>query len=47
MSHVLLRSMVCVLLASPFILAIAYLMAIFDSACWKFRRKHAYRPGPR
>ena len=25
---------------------IAYLMAVFDSACWKFQRRHAYRPGP-
>jgi hypothetical protein len=47
MYHVLLRAMVGVLLASPFIVAIAYLMAIFDRACWRFQRKHAYRPGQR
>jgi hypothetical protein len=47
MYHVLLRAMFGVLLASPFILVIAYLMAIFDRACRNFQRKHAYRPGPR
>jgi len=47
MYHVLLRAMFGVLLASPIILAIAYLMAIFDRACWRFQRKHAYRPGSR
>jgi hypothetical protein len=47
MYHVLLRAMVGVLLASPFIVVIAYLMAVFDRACRTFQRKHAYRPGPR
>jgi len=47
MDHVLLRAMIGVMLASPFIVAIAYLMAIFDRACWRFQRKHAYRPGRR
>jgi hypothetical protein len=47
MYHVLLRAIVGVLLASPFIVAIAYLMAIFDRACWRFQRKHAYRSGQR
>jgi hypothetical protein len=47
MSHVLLRAMIGVLLASPLVILIAYLMAIFDRACWRYQRKHAYRPGPR
>jgi len=47
MNHVLLRAMVGVLLSSPFIVLISYLMAIFDRACGGTQRKHAYRPGPR
>jgi hypothetical protein len=47
MNHVLLRAMVGVLLASPLIVVIAFLMAIFDRACTRFQRRHAYRPGPR
>jgi hypothetical protein len=47
MNHVLLRAMWGVLIASPFIVFISYLMAIFDRACGGIRCKHAYRPGPR
>ncbi len=47
MSHVLLRAMCGVLIASPFILFISYLMAIVDRACGTMQRKQAYRPGPR
>ena len=47
MIHILLRAMVGVLLASPFIVFVSYLMAIVDRACGGIQRKHAYRPGPR
>jgi hypothetical protein len=47
MNHVLLRALFGVLLASPLVIFISYLMAIFDRACGGIQRKHAYRPGPR
>jgi len=47
MNHVLLRAMWGVLIASPFIVLVSYLMAIVDRACGGIHRKHAYRPGPR
>ena len=47
MNHVLLRAMVGVLLASPFVVLISYLMAVFDRACGGIQRKQVYRPGPR
>jgi len=47
MNHVLLRALFGVLLASPLVVFISYLMAIFDRACGGIQRKHAYRPGPR
>ncbi|MDQ2844570.1 MAG: hypothetical protein M3Y72_26695 [Acidobacteriota bacterium] len=47
MNHVLLRAMFGVLVASPFIVFVSYLMAIFDRACGGIQRKHAHRPGQR
>jgi hypothetical protein len=47
MSHILLRAIIGVILASPLIIFISYLMALFDRACGGIQTKHAYRPGPR
>lgn len=47
MNHVLLRAVVGVVLASPLIVTISYLMAIVDRACGGIQRKPSYRPGPR
>lgn len=47
MSHILMRALFGILIASPFVLFISYLMAVFDRACGTIQRKHAYRPGPR
>jgi hypothetical protein len=47
MNHVLLRAIIGVIVASPFIIFISYLMALFDRACGGIEAKHAYRPGPR
>lgn len=43
MIHILLRAIVGVLVASPLVILIAFLMAAFDCAYWDLRRKH-YRP---
>lgn len=47
MNQLLLRAVVGVALASPFIFFISYLMAIFDRVLRTIQRKHVYRPGPR
>ena len=46
MNHVLLRAMCGLVIVSPLIAAISYLMAVFDWALWELQRKHSYRPEP-
>jgi hypothetical protein len=45
MSHILLRAIIGVVIVFPFVVLIAYLMAILDCVCWDIRRKHYYRTG--
>jgi hypothetical protein len=44
MSHILLRAIVGVVVVFPFVVLIAFLMAVLDCAFWDIRRKHYYRP---
>ncbi len=40
MSHIVLRAIIGVLVASPLVILIAFLMAIFDRVYWDIRSKH-------
>jgi ABC-type methionine transport system permease subunit len=44
MSHTLLRTLVGILVTFPFVILIAYLMALVDCAFWDMRRKHSVDP---
>ena len=39
-SHIVLRAVIGVLVASPLVILIAFLMAVFDCAYWDIRSKH-------
>ncbi len=47
MSHILLNAIVGVLVAFPFVVLIAFLMAVLECAYWDIQRKRYYRAGPR